>query len=202
MYLRRRGWPSDQSVTGDTIVFAELIRTLEDPHARHAAFVHFPIALAFVAALAALVLAATGFRHQATRIVVLALLVGTALGAGFAAGAGEDAYEAVEDSRPPLTAIESRDLHDHEELGENGWMWPAGAAVLVALTFIPRPPIRIAAGVLATIACLGVAGWVGYTGHTGGRLVYTHGLGVPERTPGPPAPADDHDEGEHEGDRD
>lgn len=136
--------------------------------------------------------------------MVLALLLGTTAGAGFAVGAGEDAYEAVEDSRPPLTAIESDRLHDHEELGENGWMWPAGAALLIALTFVPKPPIRIAAGILGTLACLGVAGWVGYTGHTGGELVYTHGLSVPERTPGPPAPADEDGEGEAEaeGDRD
>ncbi len=158
-----------------------LIQTLEDPHARHAAFVHAPIVLCLLAPVAAIALAITRFRHRPTGLLLIAVLLAASLGAGLAAGAGEEAYERVEESTPPLTTLEHDALEKHEELGEGGWMWPAGAAVLAALTLVPVPKLRLVAGGLTVAACLGVAGWAAVAGHTGGQLVYEHGLGVPAR---------------------
>lgn len=162
-------------------MFDSFMQTLEDPHARHAAFVHLPIVLCLLAPVAAIALAITRFRSRPTALVLVAVLLAGSLGAGLASGAGEDAYERVEDSTPPLSTLEHDALEEHEELGEGGWMWPAGAAVLAALTLVPVPKLRLVAGGLTVAACLGVAGWATLAGHTGGRLVYEHGLGVPAR---------------------
>ena len=162
-------------------MFDSFMQTLEDPHARHAAFVHLPIVMCLLAPVVAIALAVTRFRHRPTALVLVAVLLAASLGAGLASGAGEEAYERVEDATPPLTMLEHDALEEHEALGEGGWMWPAGAAAIAALTLVPVPRIRLVAGGLTVAACLGVAGWASLAGHTGGQLVYEHGLGVPAR---------------------
>jgi len=79
--------------------------------------------------------------------------------------------------------VESEALDRHENLGEGGWMWPTGVAVLLGLTFVRAPKVRLPAGLLALAAAVGVASWAALAGHTGGALVYEHGLGVPARSP-------------------
>lgn len=158
----------------------EMLRTLEDPHARHAAMVHLPIVLTLVGVLAAVALAFTRFRQRVLALVAVLAMVGASIGAGLAAGAGEEAYERVEKT-PGMSAIEEEHLERHEELGEGGWKWPLGAAILLAGTLIPKRQVRVIAGVAGVIASIAVAGWAGWTGHTGGVLVYEHGLGVPQR---------------------
>ena len=100
-----------------------------------------------------------------------------------AAEAGETASGNLLNLDPPMTGVEARAIERHEELGENGWIWPLIPAVLTMLTFVSKKPIRVGAGVLAVLAAIGVSIWIAATGHAGGRLVYVHGLGVPERTP-------------------
>lgn len=171
----------------------ELLQTLRNPHALHAAAVHLPIALTLLAAFLAVVwagLAAAKKPSAGLRWAAVTSLAFAAVGAGIAAGAGEEAMEAVSALSPTLTPQAAADLDRHEDLGEGGWKWPAGAAVLLAAAGWVRPTRAAAvATVLAVAATLGVATWAGLTGHTGGRLVYTHGLGVPKRAAHTTAPA-------------
>lgn len=157
--------------------------TWEDPHARHAMLVHMPLILGGLGVLPLLGLAARGFTSKSMRIVCLAWFL-TLSGLLFMAEeAGEEAADNLLSLDPPMTGVEARAIERHEELGENGWIWALIPAALVGVTFIPKRPVRIGAGGLALAAAFGVCAWVALTGHAGGRLVYIHGLGVPERTP-------------------
>jgi len=164
-------------------MLSEMMQTLQDPHARHAVLVHFPIVLSLVGFLLTAVLAATRFKNQTLRWVAVACFLAGSVGAGLAAGAGEESEEQIEDTQT-LTAAEEAAISRHESLGEGGWMWPLGAGALVALTAVRKRKLQIGVGIAAVAAGAAVAGWVGWTGHTGGAIVYQHGLGVPARGAG------------------
>jgi uncharacterized membrane protein len=163
----------------------QLLHTWQDPHSRHALLVHFPVALCALGVLPLIALAMTGFKSYNLKIVCLAWFAIASLGAFLAGQAGQAARPDVQAATPPLTAAQADLLHDHQELGEKGWMWPLIPGGLVAITFIDRRGTRNAAGALAIIASIGVGGVIGYTAHLGGQLVYVHGLGVPQRAPVP-----------------
>ena len=164
-------------------MLSEMMQTLQDPHARHAVLVHFPIVLSLVGFLLTVALAATRFKNQTLRWVAVACFLAGSVGAGLAASAGEESEERIEDTQA-LTAAEEEAISRHESLGEGGWMWPLGAGALVAVTTVRKRKLQIGAGVAAVVAGAGVSGWVGWTGHTGGAIVYQHGLGVPARSSG------------------
>lgn len=168
----------------------EINQTLADPHARHALFVHFVVALASLGWLPLVALTLGGFRNRTLKITALVMFLILSITAGIAARSGEAAEGNVQLMQPPPTGIEAELLDRHEDLGEGGWIWPLIPAALVALTLVPPGPagelkrVRQIAGALALVAAFGVAGWVAYTGHLGGRLVYFHGVGVPPRAGG------------------
>lgn len=169
-------------------MLSELMQTLQDPHARHAVMVHFPIVLSLVGFVLTAVLAATRFKNHTLRWVAVACFLAGSAGAGLAASAGEESEEQIEDTQV-LTAAEEAAISRHESLGEGGWMWPLGAGALVAITALPKRKLQIGAGIAAVAAGAGVAAWAGWTGHTGGAIVYQHGLGVPARGAGGPTEA-------------
>ncbi|MBM4108878.1 MAG: hypothetical protein FJ255_08745 [Phycisphaerae bacterium] len=174
-------------------IFQQILDSLKDPHARHAMMVHVPIALGVLGVPLGLALLLTGARSTVLKLVVVACLLMTSAGAALAAQAGEDAEHKLEERG--LTKIEHDAVHEHEELGEGGWVWPLIPAGLAALTLIPskRRAIPLAAAGLATLASLGVAGWISATAHAGGRLVYEMGIGVPARAAPSATPAhEDH----------
>ncbi|MEO0649343.1 MAG: hypothetical protein AAFZ65_01535 [Planctomycetota bacterium] len=162
-------------------MFDAISQTLADPHARHALFVHLPIAFGLLGVLPALLLAAARFDSRRASVVCVAWALTTMVGLGLAAGAGEEAYELVEAASPALSEVEHDALHEHEELGEGAWLWAVPSVLLAAATFSRRPQVRQGAGVTLILANLGLTVFVAVAGHTGGQLVYTHGLGVPER---------------------
>mgnify|MGYP001226824110 CR=1 FL=1 len=172
-----------------------MLDTLQDPHARHAMLVHFPIVLALIGVVPLVIHLAMKARSRGLGLALLAWYAAASIGAALAANSGEAAEEGVE--ALSLTTAEQAALERHEELGENGWIWPLIPAALAAVTLVPRPRLRIAAAGLALAAGAGVAVWVGATAHAGGELVYKHGLGVPARGAGPlsmPQPRDDHED--------
>jgi hypothetical protein len=126
-----------------------------------------------------LFLAARRFESTSLRLLCITWFAVASIGAALAANSGHEAEERVEQAG--LSNAEKAAVHEHEELGENGWIWPLIPLVLVAGTFVPRRAVRIGAGVLAIGAAIGVGAWVGATGKAGGRLVYEFGLGVPVR---------------------
>jgi uncharacterized membrane protein len=155
-------------------ILQSMVDSMSDPRTRHAILVHFPVVMGTLATLPMLALAVTAFRNNPLRIAVIAMLLVASGGAGLAAGAGEEAEDMIDGAR--MTRAADVVLEEHESLGEGGWMWPLGAAALVALTFVKRKPVRFGAGGLGVLATIGVAGWVSLTAHTGGKLVYHHGV--------------------------
>jgi uncharacterized membrane protein len=164
-------------------MYQEMMQTFRDPHALHAMLVHIPLALAVLGLLPLAFLAATKFKSGPLKLLCIAWFLIASGGAFMAANTGEEAEDGVEAFRV-LTPEQSAAMHDHEELGENGWIWALIPAGLVAATFVPKRRIAVPAGILAMVAAGGVTVWAVLTGHAGGRLVYIHGLGVPSN----PAP--------------
>lgn len=157
---------------------------LNDPAARHAAMVHLPIAGIGLGLLFAIAAACTAFRSRVLVGVASATFLLSAVGAGLAAGAGEESYErimAAEGERLPVTAVEREALERHESHGEGGWLKPMIPAVLLAVCVFVRKRVQIAVGALGVAGAVFAMGWVALTAHSGGVLVYEHGLGVPER---------------------
>lgn len=161
----------------------DLMQTWNDPHARHAMLIHWPIVLAVLGAAPLLGLAYTKWKSTPMKVVCIAWFVVLSGVAWFAAEAGEDATGGVYGSTPPLTSAEANAVHEHEELGESGWLWALIPVVFTFITFAPNRRLRMWAGIAAIIAALGVAGWAITTAHAGGKLVYEYGLGVPKRVP-------------------
>jgi hypothetical protein len=181
-------------------MFPDVVGTLSDPHKAHALWVHFPIVLGLLGVIPIAVLAVLRFKSRALSVVCVAWYLGAAAGAGLAAGTGEEAYERVDAYAESIPSADAA-LEAHEELGEGGWMWPTAVAAIIALTLVPKPAVRVGAGVLAGVAALGVALWVANTAHTGGALVYDYGLGTPATTGAAHnAPAAAHRQDEHDDD--
>lgn len=158
-----------------------MLRTFEDPHARHAVLVHFPIVLGALGVIPVIVLAFLRFKSRVGSAVCVVWFACAMVGLGLAAGAGEEAYERVENTQPLLSQAEEAALEEHESLGEGAWLWALPAVLLAGATFVPKKPVRLGAGVLLIAAAGILGGFVAVTGHTGGKLVYDYGLGVPPR---------------------
>lgn len=174
-----------------------LLQMLNDPHARHAAAVHIPIALGVLGVPLTILMLLTRSGSLALKWLTLGAFLLCSLGAGVAANAGEEAEDRLGD----LTQAEEGYVSRHEELGENGWAWPLIPAALVGISLLARKhrPVALTADALVLAASVGVACWVGITAHAGGELVYLHGIGVPARAaavesdtaPQPPARSQD-----------
>lgn len=169
----------------------DILRSLSDPHARHAVLVHMPIALSMLTPLVLLVLAFTGFRNRTLQGVSLAFLLLSAIGAGLAANAGEAAEDSLHQFHLVSTDAASAALERHEELADGGWKWPLipAAFLLVCIALPKKPAVRLGAGSLALLASVGVAAWIAMAAHAGGALVYDYGLGAP--SPNAPTAAAD-----------
>lgn len=168
-----------------------------DPHIRHAVLVHFPVVFGLLGILPLLALLMTGLKSKPMKVVCIAWFLLASGGAALAANSGEAAVDHLGVRSPNITHDEHEAIEAHEELAENGWIWPLVPAALVLLTFPGKGAIRKTAFVVSCVAALGVAGWVGLTAHRGGKLVYDLGIGVQTRTvPESPAkpPALDDDE--------
>ena len=161
----------------------QLLHSWQDPHARHAMFVHLPIVMAMIGVLPLLALAFGGFRSVTLRIAVIACFLLGSAGSLAAANSGLAAAARLTEPAvaPPLTEAERAAIEVHRGRGRIAWVWPLIPAALVAGTWSPRRAPRLAAGSLALTASVCVAGWFGVIGHAGGQLVYAHGLGVPSR---------------------
>ena len=162
----------------------------------HPLIVHFPIALAFVAPLFAILALLGARQRQAFAVVTLVLLVIAAGGALLATATGDAAGELAERGPAVNAALE---LHEHRaELARNvlvlvtvlyGAMLAAlklfGAKLPAAAHYAPH-----AVAVLATVAC---ALLVARAAHEGGQLVHVHGvramIGSPAANPATAAAA-------------
>ena len=175
--------------------FSLLTEAWNDPSARHAMLVHFPVALALLGALLLIALATTGFKSRGLKTMIAVVFLLASISALLARNAGEDAEHALEERAGALTIAEHDALEAHEEAGE--WIWAAALtpAVLVGISLARDRRVRIVFGLLALATGLLAAERTITTAGTGGQLIWAHGLAAPERTPGelynptPPPPA-------------
>lgn len=159
-------------------------QAFNDPASWHAMVVHFPIVLGSLAFLPILAAICFRLRHKAllwTALVML-LMLSVATLVAIRAGEAADTGLTVQDMMPDEEAA----IQKHEDLAENGWLWPLIPAALVvaaiaAPLFTKRTWIPMAAASLAVVGALGVAGWMALTAHAGGQIVYIYGIGPPER---------------------
>jgi uncharacterized membrane protein len=160
-----------------------IMSLFNDPHARHAIIVHWPIVMCWIAPVLVLLVALTRAKKKSLVLVAVGCCVVGSVGAFFAAGSGEGAEDSLEMRYSPISAAEGRAVKEHEELAENGWVWPLIPAACLTLCLVPfKPPFaRILLLTLALLSSAGVTAWVALTAHAGGTLVYVYGLGVPER---------------------
>ena len=161
----------------------DLLRFFNDPNARHAILVHLPIALSILGVIPAIALALTRFKNRTLLGVCVAWFLLASGGAFLAADAGEDAHEAIHEAAEhggaTLTEAQNDAIHEHEELGEDGWLWSGLTAAVFAVAFIPKKRVAPIAGSVGVVASLGVVYWAVITGHAGGMLVYEMGVGAP-----------------------
>lgn len=156
---------------------------LSDPHARHAIIVHWPIVLCSIAPLLVLLCILTRGKKRNLLLMAIGCCLMGSVSAFMAEQSGEAAEFSLSVRYAPVSAVEGAAVHKHEELGENGWLWPLIPAACLALCFVPfKPPFaRALLLTLALLSSAGVTAWVALTAHAGGELVYVHGLGVPHR---------------------
>jgi uncharacterized membrane protein len=141
------------------------------PDPLHPAIVHFPIALALLAPLVAVIVGlairgrAVDPRGWALVVAFQALLAGSAW---LAVETGEHEEERVEE------VVAERHIEEHEEAAER-LLALAAAALVVSLAGVATGRLGTAARV-ATVAvgAVVVAGAIA-VGHSGGELVYRHG---------------------------
>ncbi len=149
-----------------------------DPAMRHAMVGHFPIVLSMVGLVLAVALAVGKGRSKALRWVTLGVFIALLTCAFVTKQSGEKAHDAVSGS---LDDPAHELLEEHEELGEKVWLFAIGLVLLVGATFVSKPMVRLPAAWVAVAGGLFVAGWVANTADHGGRLVYEHGAGTPDR---------------------
>lgn len=134
-------------------------------HPLHPALVHFPIACWSLATLADL--ASLYWGEPAWRFAGIAMGIGTVAGlATMAAGLLD--FSKIDDANPAL-----RDANWHMRLAMGAWTCYAASLFLRVDGRVLIQPNALALG-------LGVAGFIVLlaTGWFGGKLVYTHGVGM------------------------
>jgi uncharacterized membrane protein len=167
------------------------------PDPLHPAVVHFPMALAalvpLLALLAALAIArgALPLRAWAGIVLLQALLVGSAW---LALETGEEEEERVEDF------VAEERIHEHEEAAEF-FMILAGVGLAIFAAGLLGGRAGGTARVVALAASAVVLAAGIRVGHLGGELVYKHGAGSAYRDAAdgaPPAAGGEHEPHEHD----
>ena len=141
------------------------------PNPLHPAVVHFPVVLAFllpVSAVIAIWTIRSGSRVSRAWLVPLAVAVGLSLSAWLSVETGEDQNERVE------RVVSEQPLETHED-GAEAFLIASLVVLVVTAGGLVRGRVgtisRIAAGVGSVALVAGAA----YVGHTGGQLVYKYG---------------------------
>jgi len=157
----------------------EFIRALEQtwahPQMRHAMLVHWPIVLSIVSSLLAVAMAFNRGKNAQLRWITLLACVGLAIAGYMTEQSGSRAEDAASIQSPEAQA----NLNEHEELGEKVPFLGAICTAVIALAFVRKPAIRVAATCLGVVACGGTSLWIANTAHYGGLLVYRYGVGTP-----------------------
>ncbi|MHC5023401.1 MAG: c-type cytochrome domain-containing protein [Planctomycetota bacterium] len=155
----------------------DLLGTFEamgDPQMRHAALVHFPIALSALGVVVAAASALLKGKNVTLRWTAFAAYVVLVVVTLVAVRSGEAAHSELGGTSEVVHEL----VEEHEELGERAWLFAATAAVLLLIAARQKPVIRLTSSWLAVVVGVAGAGWVATTAHHGGELVYDHGVGT------------------------
>jgi uncharacterized membrane protein len=157
------------------------------PDPLHPAIVHFPIVLAFLLPISAVVALWTirkGARPLRAWAAPLAIAAALAASSWLSVQTGEAQEEKVE------RVVAEQPFDAHEESAELFLTASAVVLVIAGAGMIRGIGGRIAR-VAATAGSIALVGGAAYVGHTGGKLVYEHGAAsayvrdaTPERTAG------------------
>lgn len=137
----------------------------------HPLVVHFPVALAVLLPIFALVAlwairrGMTPARAWAVPVVLAAALAGSAFAATRTGEGDEERVERV---------VPEQSLHEHEESGER-FLVLSGALLLVSAAGLVRGTVGSAGRLLGTLGAVVLLAAAVQVGHSGGTLVYRHG---------------------------
>lgn len=161
-------------------ILNEILASMRDPASRHAAMVHMPIALAFIAPLFLLVAGVLPSRRRMGSLIAMIAYALLAIAGLFTIWSGEDAYDMIGDVTPAIGTL----AHDHGEMAERIWTWGLVGAVIAAVG-IQKKKKQVAIGAVWLGLAFGIfaAGWAGIAAHKGGVLVYEHAVGIPAPIP-------------------
>ncbi len=138
----------------------------------HAAFVHFPLGLAFVIPIVAAGIAVAQRRGRLPR-AAFALVVGLQ---ALLVASGAIAMELGDrDAQRVKRVVAERFIEAHEDRAE-AFVWSAAAVLVVAIAAIALP-VRFAGwlGAATLAGSIAVAGLAARTGEAGGEIVFRHG---------------------------
>ena len=149
----------------------------------HPLVVHFPIVLAIllpISALVALWAIGKGATPRRGWLVPVALAAALTLSAFAATRTGEAEEDRVE------RVVPGRVIHGHEEAAER-FLVLAGVLTVVAAAGLLGGTVGRASRIVATVGAVGLVAAGAQVGHTGGLLVYRDGAASAYATPAAPA---------------
>ncbi|TFG52971.1 MAG: hypothetical protein E4H37_04505 [Gemmatimonadales bacterium] len=141
------------------------------PDPLHPAVVHFPVVLAALlplAAVVALILIARGAHARKTWAFVVALSAMLAAASWAAVETGQDEEDTVE------KVVAEEPIHEHEEAGERMLIF-SGIGVLLVGLGLANGKVGQAGRWIGTVAAVGLLVASYQVGRLGGELVYQHG---------------------------
>lgn len=141
------------------------------PDPIHPAVVHFPVVLAFLLPISALVAILTirkGTRVKRAWLVPLAIAGALSLSTWVSVETGEGQSERVE------RVVREQPLETHEEAAESFMTGSAILLVVVAAGLL-RGPIGKISRIASAVGAVALVAGAAYVGHTGGQLVYRYG---------------------------
>ena len=153
-----------------------------NPQMVHTMVVHIPIAICVLGILGTFVLLLSGARWHGLRWALVVLYVIGMFTAWFAHETGETAADmlAKRGAPAPLSGGAAEVFDEHARLGEYLWVPLAVTALMLIFTAPKKGAFRIPAVVLAMLTSIGSGAYCGAIAHNGGKLVYEHGVGVPD----------------------
>jgi len=154
---------------------SELLETFQNPTTRHAALIHFPIALALLALPLAFISALLKGDKPWWRgavVIIFLLFTGSAY---LALNSGE----AAEGNLGEVAGAIHDLAHEHEETAENLGIFGIIGCALALLVWLPKKPVRLGASWLVVALSLVIIWRIGTAAHLGGQLVYDYGAGTP-----------------------
>lgn len=153
------------------------------PNPLHPAIVHFPLVLAFLLPISAVIAVWTirkGSRVTRAWLVPLAIAGALSLSSWLSVETGENQDERVEQ------VVDEQPLETHEDAAEQ-FLTASIVVLLITGAGMFKGRTGGVARYASVVIAIALVGGAAYVGHTGGQLVYKHGAASAYATPGAPS---------------